>query len=98
MNSLINISVEFQVLSTRETGRLARESLLARLDENITVIIDFEGKSISPSFADEFIGILAKDIGLNTFKAKIKMKNVSDSSKEIIRHVLNKRLNSIASI
>lgn len=94
MNFLINLSADFQTLSSRETGMLARQQLLNKLTENQTITIDFNGQAVSPSFADELIGILARDIGFETFKTKIKMTNVSDSSKLIIKHVLNKRLSS----
>lgn len=92
MTCLINLSSEFEALATRKTGQVARERLIDLLSDDDRVTIDFGLSSISPSFADEFIGILAKDMGLNNFKSKVKLVNVSDSSKTIIRHVLNKRL------
>ncbi|WP_024873114.1 STAS-like domain-containing protein [Tolumonas lignilytica] len=92
MNSLIDLSTDFQTLSTRDIGKLAREQLLLKLSDDNTVTLDFNGKAISPSFADEFIGILARDMGFDAFKNKVKMTNVSESSKQIIKHVINKRI------
>lgn len=89
---LIDLPREFETLATRKTGQVARDRLVDILSVDDHVTIDFGLSSISPSFADEFVGILARDMGLSKFKTQIKFINVSDSSKTIIRHVLSKRL------
>lgn len=94
-NCLINLTNEFETLATRKTGKSAREKLVEQLALNSNITLDFDGHSISPSFADEFIGILAKDMGFSSFKQRIKLVNVSNSSKTIIMHVLNKRLKQV---
>ncbi|OOF10760.1 hypothetical protein BZG82_06755 [Salinivibrio sp. PR5] len=90
---LISLPRDFQTLATRKTGQQAREQLLSQLDSNSVVTLDFESSSVSPSFADEFVGLLAQELGLKEFRSRIKMINVSDSSQTIIKHVLRKRLN-----
>ena len=92
MNCLISLPNEFETLATRKTGQCAREKLIEHLSSHSCITLDFEETSISPSFADEFIGILAKDMGFDKFKQHVKLVNVSDSSKAIIKHVLSKRL------
>jgi hypothetical protein len=91
-NCLISLSHEFQTLATRKSGESAGRSLRAKLAREESVILDFEDSSVSPSFVDELIGILAKELGFKVFQQRVKMINVSDSSKAIIRHVLARRL------
>ncbi|MGR5430190.1 STAS-like domain-containing protein [Vibrio astriarenae] len=88
----INLAEQFDSLATRKTGRSARETLLDILDQTPHITLDFSNSPISPSFADELIGILARDIGLPAFKRRVKLVNVSSSSQTIIKHVLRKRL------
>ena len=90
---LVSLPRDFQTLATRKTGQEAREILIQKLTFAKVVTLDFEQSTISPSFADEFVGILAKQLGFSEFRSRVKMINVSDSSQSIIKHVLQKRLN-----
>ncbi|UTV30842.1 STAS-like domain-containing protein [Photobacterium atrarenae] len=92
MNSLLNLPGEFQTLATRENGSLARQKLLNILDDHEVVTLDFANSSVSPSFADELVGILARELGFEVFRTKIRMVNVSTPTKAILKHVLSKRL------
>jgi len=93
MTSLVKISDHFDTLSSRGLGAQARAELLSKVnEEGITITLDFNFENLSPSFADEFIGIVALNLGLVDFKKKIKMINLSESSKSIIKHVINRRV------
>jgi hypothetical protein len=93
MNFLVKISEHFDTLSSRGLGEKARTELLSKInEEGITVTLDFNFESLSPSFADEFIGIVAFNLGLANFKKKIKMINLNESSKSIIKHVIGRRI------
>ncbi|MGY4828207.1 STAS-like domain-containing protein [Sphaerotilaceae bacterium SBD11-9] len=52
------------------------------------VEIDFAGVSLTPSFADEFVGGIAASLGSSEFLARIKLSNVSEDSKSLIRYVM----------
>jgi hypothetical protein len=93
MKSLIKVSELFDTLSSRVTGAEARQILLEEINQELgKVVIDFNFQNVSPSFADEFIGIVANMLGREVFKSKIGMVNVSNSSKLIIKHVISRRL------
>lgn len=78
-------------LSTRPVGAKARESILIALKSYDEVEIDFHNSSLTPSFADECIGRLAAAIGLNEFKKRIKLKNIEESTRPLVKHVVLKR-------
>ncbi len=75
-------------LSTRPVGVKARETLLGMLNEHDTLEIDLENKSLTPSFADECVGRLAAALGLEEFKRRVKLLNVTESTRPLIRHVI----------
>lgn len=83
----------FDTLTTRHKGASAREQILEDIDKHGSIELDFKESPISPSFADECIGKLAKQLGLEKFKASVRMTNVSESSQTLIKHVISKRLN-----
>ncbi|MCL1091730.1 STAS-like domain-containing protein [Shewanella profunda] len=90
--SLISLPREFHTLATRKSGASARNVLLNRLAHQESVILDFEESSVSPSFADELIGLVAKELGFDSFKKRVKLVNVSPSTKSILMHVIKKRV------
>ena len=93
MKSLIKVSETFETLSSRAIGTEAREMLLNKLQqERGKIVIDFDFTNISPSFADEFIGVLAQQLGREKFKGTVSMINVSISNQSILKHVINRRL------
>lgn len=94
MNSLIELN-SFSTLSSRECGALARAKLLEALSvDDALVVVDFGLRSMSPSFADECIGVLVQRVGFDAFKERIRMKNVSPSAQILIKHVISKRQQS----
>ena len=78
-------------LTTRPVGALARSRLIQALGDFGSVEIDFLNKSLTPSFADECVGRLAEHMGLQQFKSCVKLVNVSETSKALIRHVVAAR-------
>lgn len=80
-------------LTTRPVGAHARCILLGMLEDNEAIEIDFHAKSLTPSFADECIGQLAAELGFDGFRSRVKLLNVSESSRPLIRHVVLTRCN-----
>ena len=82
-------------LTTRPVGAKAREELLRFLEEYSSIEIDFHNKSLTPSFADECIGQLAATIGLNDFKSRVRLTNVDEASRPLIKHVILTRCSAV---
>ena len=83
-------------VTTRPVAANARRRLLALLEEHEVVHIDFQHKNLTPSFADECIGQLAAHLGLEPFKQRVGLKNVIDSNKPLVRHVVLTRCSKAA--
>jgi hypothetical protein len=81
-------------LTTRPGGAKARGRLVSLLEEHESIEIDFHNKSLTPSFADECLGRLAAQLGLNDFRDRVKLSNLSSSSRPLVRHVVLTRCNS----
>lgn len=96
MTSLVNVDILdiASDLTTRPVGAAARKHLLDLLEEHEAVEIDFHDRSLTPSFADECIGQLAAKIGLSSFRSRVKLLNVGESSRPLVRHVILTRCNS----
>lgn len=90
MTSSINVDILeiASELTTRPVGAQARNHLLGLLDDHESIEIDFHRRSLTPSFADECIGQLAAKLGMSNFRARVKLLNVDESSRPLIRHVI----------
>jgi hypothetical protein len=75
-------------LTTRPVGARARDQLLGLLAEHDAIEIDFHERSLTPSFADECIGQLAAKLGLDDFRSRVKLLNLSASTRPLVRHVI----------
>jgi len=75
-------------LTTRPIGIQARERLIQVLEDYDMIEVDFLNRSLTPSFADECIGRLAAIIGLSEFKKRVKLINVSESTRPLVKHVI----------
>lgn len=82
---------EADKLATRSAGRELCAQLISRLQDSLHVTLDFQGVSLTPSFADEFLGMTIQRLGRDQFKRRVTMVNVSESAKVLIRHILNAR-------
>ena len=80
--------------SSRSNAIQAREHILSLLNEFDSVTIDLQSTNFTPSVADEIIGGLAKLLGAESFKKKIKILNASDSQMALMRHVIARRLDT----
>ncbi len=83
----ICISEHFR-LATRPNGV---EALLFISDALVThevLELDFSGANPTPSFADECLGGLCKSLGLTAYKRRVKLTNVADEVKPLIRRVV----------
>ncbi|WP_334020732.1 STAS-like domain-containing protein [Alteromonas sp. S015] len=93
MKSLIKLSEHFDALSSRPAGAEARKQLLMLLSGVSTqVIIDFEFRKVSPSFADESIGLIAAELGKSEFKKRLKIINTTEQARAILKHVIKTRV------
>lgn len=90
----INIPESFS-LATRPNGAEARAALLRALDAYDVVELDFAQSSPTPSFADECLGITCKEIGWEAFKRRVKILNVTDTSRSLFKHVILRRRSEI---
>lgn len=90
MTSIFKVSVTDIAadLSTRPVGASARGKLLAFLSKYDTVEIDFLEKSLTPSFADECIGQLAAAIGVDEFRQRVRLVNLQNATKPLVKHVI----------
>ncbi len=82
-----------KILGLRETGKRLRENLESALNNNQTVIIDFDDvDSVSSSFADEFIAKTYINVGRKKFLENVKIKNANEFIKVIINSSLSERI------
>ena len=82
---------EFGKLATREAGKRARQFILEALQTCDSVEIDMTGMNVSPSFADEFFGMLAGELGVGAFERRVQLTNLSESAQALIAHVVYRR-------
>lgn len=80
-------------VTTRPVGAQARRRILNFLRDYEVIDIDFSDRSLTPSFADECIGQLAAAIGLSSFKSRVRLSNVNEASRSLIKHVILTRCN-----
>lgn len=91
------VRMEASALATRSAGRALCERLMERLKQEQSVTVDFDGVTVTPSFADEFLGVALESLGRNVFRERITLVNIADSAKPLVRHVLNQRAHHAAS-
>lgn len=96
MTSTFKISIPDQFhLSTRPNGAEARKAILQAMQFYDLIELDFVGQNPTPSFADECLGILCKDIGLAKFNKNIKLLNLTEHSRSLFKLVISRRLNQL---
>jgi STAS-like domain of unknown function (DUF4325) len=80
-------------LGTRFVGELARKAIGDALLGSKRVKVDFSGVSrISHSFADEVVGSLIAEMGLDDFKARLEFVGVSSDMQAVLRFVVSERI------
>jgi len=75
-------------MSSRPAGQEALVAVSQVLSESELVEIDFGGVSLTPSFADEFVGGIAEQLGIDDFFKRVRLSNLADDSVPLVRHVL----------
>lgn len=82
---------EFGRLATREAGKRGRQFIIDALKTCDAVEIDMTGMNVTPSFADEFFGMLAAELGLDEFAKRVHLVNVPEAARDLIAHVIYRR-------
>src|SRR3546814_12055173 len=77
--------------ATRPNGLAARQKLKALLGQSGPVIVDMGGVVLTPSFADEFLGVLLVELGDASFRRSIQIVNVPQGSRALLKQVLTRR-------
>ncbi len=78
-------------IATRQDGKVLFDDVNAALLRYDLVEIDFALRNVTPSFADECIGGVVKLHGFAYFKSHIKLINVSDDARSLLKHVISRR-------
>lgn len=93
MTPMSRFTVREQVLhtATRPNGASAREKLRERLLASPVLVVDFDGVLLTPSFADEFLGVLLAELGDAEFRRTVRIENLSPSSQALLQVVLRRR-------
>ena len=86
--SRFSVADRVQSMSSRPAGQEALVAVAQLLSESDSVEIDFGGVSLTPSFADEFVGGIAASLGPKEFQARVRLRNIPDASIPLVRHVL----------
>jgi hypothetical protein len=77
--------------ATRPNGVAAREKLKAALSASGSVIVDMHDIVLTPSFADEFLGVLLAQLGDEEFRRSVRIENVPPTAASLLRTVLHRR-------
>lgn len=88
--SKLDLASGFHGMATREAGDSALMLMLKALDEADVLELDFGGQAPTPSFADQSLGNLAKHLGFDVFRQRVRLANVPESARNLIRHVVLK--------
>lgn len=79
-------------LGTRFLGEEARRQINIALSGEPPVLLDFAGVSgVSHSFADEAIGVLAEEVGLDVLRTNVRFLNLNEEIKAVVRFVVAER-------
>lgn len=78
--------------ATREAGRVARRKAQEWLNHEEALVLDFRDFKITPSFADEFAGKLAGELGGRRFRQVITAENLTPATRSLLNHAVRRRL------
>lgn len=88
----LRLGQEVGQFSTRPHGIAVRESLARMLEGGDEVVLDFANTDVSPSFAEEAIGVLAAQLGWERFRSCIHLRNVPAATQSLLKHVIRQQL------
>ena len=86
------VRVEAPNTATRPNGATAREKLREVLRSVTPVVVDLEQVVLTPSFADEFLGVLLAELGEEEFRRSVVIKNVAAVSRPLLQTVFQRRI------
>lgn len=90
------LKTESKILGLRETGNRLRKIIEAAIQNNESVLLDFdEVESVSSSFADELLAKIYVEIGREKFTNHIRVKNANEFIKSIINSSIAGRLKQV---
>ena len=78
-------------MATRPNGDRFLTDVLTALRSSDVVSITFGPKEPTPSFVDQCFGGLIATLGFEDFRRRVKLKNVSPSTRPLLLHVLARR-------
>lgn len=90
-NSRFEVRVLAPNTATRPNGLAAREQLKIELGNVDFVEVDLSDVVLTPSFADEFLGVLLVELGEITFRQKLRITNVPPMSRPLLQQILARR-------
>jgi hypothetical protein len=85
----IQLRKYFSEFVSRKEGAKARELLLNEFKKHSLLEVDLSNNLITPSFADECVGILVAKIGLDVFKKHFHFKGIKPEVKSLFVHVIS---------
>lgn len=84
-------------LSTREKGEAVRQQLLELYEEHGDLSLDMANVDlVTPSFADEAIGLLAIQIGVGDFQDHFEFQNLNSEYRSLLNMVITNRVEKTA--
>jgi len=95
---IVTTSFEFKLKDTlkfessRNSAIKAREEIFFLLEKFDVIEIDIQDVNFTISVADEIIGELARILGAESFRGRIKVVNASESQMALMKHVIARRL------
>ena len=81
-------------MATRPNGQAFLDDVLCALARYDEIVINFDHRAPTPSFVDQCLGGLAAHLGLSSFKKRVKLVNVADTAKPLVKHVVLSRSHS----
>ena len=90
-SSNFEVRIETPATTTRPNGVAARQKLKQVLSRAGSVVVDLNGVLLTPSFADEFLGVLLVELGEAEFRRVVKIVNVSADSRPLLQTILHRR-------
>lgn len=90
---ITSIEPEF---ATRAGGREAFFAIQRLLVNKEAIELDFSNRALTPSFADECIGGLVLSLGISEFKRRVKLVNIQEASRPLVRHLVLKAASKYA--
>ena len=88
-SSRFEVRVEAPNSTTRPNGIAARNKLLSCLDSNGHVVVDLSDVVLTPSFADEFLGVLLNELGAEKFRQVIQIINVPEGARALLNTIFS---------